>query len=185
MRTVTALLLAFVPCLALAAPPVLVPAEGSRLGFETSYDGEPIRGRFERFEARIAFDPADLANSRFDVVIDLASADTGNEERDEVLLGGDFFAVRTLAEARYEARRFRELPDSRFVAEGTLTLRGVSLPVELAFRWTEGKAPVLEGTASVPRLAFGVGASRDWRDTRSLPDAVAVSTRLVLGNATP
>ena len=49
----------------------------------------------------------------------------------------------------------------------------------------EGKAPVLEGTASVPRLAFGVGASRDWRDTRSLPDAVAVSTRLVLGNATP
>lgn len=185
MRAVTALLLAFAPTLALAAPPVLVPAEGSRLGFETSYDGEPIRGRFERFEARIAFDPADLANSRFDVVIALASADTGNEERDEVLHGPEFFAVTRLAEARYEARRFRALPDGRFVAEGSLTLRGVSAEVPLTFRWEAGTVPVLEGTASVPRLAFGVGAGPDWKDTRSLPDAVAVSTRLLLTKPAP
>jgi polyisoprenoid-binding protein YceI len=179
------LLFALAPLPALAAPPVLTPAEGSRLGFETSYDGEPIRGRFDRFQARIAFDPADLANSRFEVVIDLASADTGNEERDEVLLGPEFFAVHRLAEARYEASRFQALPGSRFVAEGTLTLRGVSLAVPLSFRWTEGPSPVLEGTATVPRLAFGVGAGRDWRDTRSLPDEVKVSTRLVLVNAAP
>lgn len=153
-------------------------AAGSTLGFASRYDGEAFDGNFARFTADIAFDPVTV-EGQFEVLIILSSATTENDERDEILLGADFFDATTMPQARYAASRFRKLADGRFVAEGTLTLRGISRPVPLTFRWTSGSTPMLEGSATVPRLAFGVGGG-DWADTTILADAVQVTTRLVL-----
>ena len=151
----------------------------SKLGFTATYMDEAFEGSFTRFTPAIRFDPADLASSRFDVRIVLASAGTANAERDEMLLGSEFFDATGVPEARYVATRFRALGGNRFVADGTLTLRGVSKAVPLTFTWTPGAKPVLAGTATVSRLAFKVGTG-DWTDTELLPDAVKVTTRLVL-----
>jgi polyisoprenoid-binding protein YceI len=156
----------------------------SKLGFTATYQDEAFEGSFARFTPAIRFDPADLANSRFDVRISLASANTANAERDEMLLGSEFFDAAGMPEARYVATRFRALGGNRFVAEGTLTLRGVSKPVPLTFTWTPGATPVLVGEATVSRLAFKVGTG-DWTDTELLPDAVKVKTRLVLARKAP
>ena len=45
----------------------------STLTFAGSADGEAFTGTFKTFIAAIAFDPADLSGSSFDVTIDLAS----------------------------------------------------------------------------------------------------------------
>lgn len=165
---------------ATAAPAADYDAQpGSKLGFTATYMDEAFEGSFARFTPVIRFDPSDLAGSRFDVRIVLASAGTQNAERDEMLLGSEFFDASGVPEARYVATRFRALGGNRFVAEGTLSLRGVSKPVPLTFTWTPGARPVLAGTATVSRLAFKVGTG-DWTDTELLPDAVKVSTRLVL-----
>lgn len=166
------------PVPAASAAPSYSQGAGSSLGFASSYDGESFEGRFARFNAAIAFDPA-TATGRFDVVIELGSANTENEERDEVLLDAEFFNAAAMPQARYTATRFRKLGDGRFVAEGTLSLRGVTQAVPLTFRWTQGAAPVLEGSATVPRLAFKVGTG-DWADLELMPDAVRVTTKLVL-----
>jgi polyisoprenoid-binding protein YceI len=166
------------PASAPTATPVWQNAPGSTLSFASSYDGEAFEGHFARFDARIAFDPAG-ARGQFDVRIILASAGTENDERDDTLKGSDFFNIASAAQARYQASRFRKLADGRFVADGTLTLRGISKPVPLTFTWTAGAMPVLAGSAVVKRLEFGVG-SGDWSDTAVLPDAVTVRTRLVL-----
>lgn len=174
-------LLAFLALFALpavASTPTYTAAAGSTLGFGASYDGEAFTGRFDRFSADIAFDPATAAG-RFDVVIELGSAGTDNDERDETLLGAEFFDAARTPQARYVATRFRKLDDGRFVAEGVLTLRGIAKAVPLTFTWTAGAMPVLAGSATVPRLAFNVGTG-DWADTAVLPDAVSVTTRLVL-----
>ncbi len=152
---------------------------GSTLRFTSSYDGESFDGRFARFVPTLRFDPEALETARLDVEIDLASATTDHDERDEVLVGPEFFDSGGVASARYVATSFRALGGGRFVAEGTLTLRGASHPVPLEFRWTPGPMPVLEGEASVRRLAFGVGEG-DWADTSVLPDEVRVTTRLML-----
>ena len=178
MRSLAALLILLAAPLATATTTTYTHAAGSTLGFASSYDGEAFEGRFAQFTTDIAFDPA-TATGRFDVVIALASAGTENEERDETLLGADFFNTAAMPQARYQATRFRKLADGRFVAGGTLTLRGVTKPVPLTFAWTPGTAPVLAGSATVKRLEFGVGAG-DWDDTEVMPDAVAVTTRLVL-----
>lgn len=182
MRAVLALL---VPT-ALAAPPALaadyVQAPGSTLTFASRYDGEAFSGRFPAFTTRLSFDPKQLAASKLDVVIPLAGATTANPERDETLLGSDFFHVARFAQARYTATRFRSLGGNRYAADGTLSLRGVSKPVTLAFTWTPGARPVLGGKATVKRLDFGIGGG-DWADTATLPNEVEVSTRVVLAPA--
>jgi polyisoprenoid-binding protein YceI len=177
---------AFALAAALAAAPALaadyVQAPGSTLAFATQYDGETFSGTFPGFATTFRFDPADLAASKLDVAIPLAGARTGNDDRDSTLRSGDFFDVARFAQARYTATKFRSLGDGNYVADGVLELHGVRKPVALSFTWTPGKAPVLAGKATVQRLDFGIG-SGDWADTSLIPDAVAISTRVVFAPA--
>ena len=162
---------------ALAAEWALQP--GSTLGFSGSYDGEAFAGHFAKFTPQIRFDPAKPTSSRFDVRIQLASADTGNSERDDVLRGNDFFNAARMPEARFVASKFRALGGNRYAADGTLSLRGISRPVTLNFTWTAGVNAVLTGEATLKRLDFKIGEG-DWADTDLLPNMVKVKTRLVL-----
>ncbi|MEZ0472357.1 YceI family protein [Luteimonas salinilitoris] len=155
-----------------------VQAPGSSLVFAGTYQGEVFSGRFPGFRTTFAFDPDDLADARLDVVIPLASATTGNADYDGELRGPTFFDSVKFAQARYSADTFRALDDGRYAADGTLSLRGVGRPVTLTFTWTPGEQPVLTGRATVNRLEFGVG-SGDWEDTSVIPDAIAISTKVV------
>lgn len=155
---------------------------GSTLGFTASYDGEVFNGKFGKFTPTIRFDPAKPAEGLFDVRIALTSADTGNGERDETLRGAEFFNAAKFAEARYVANKFRALGGNKFAADGNLTLHGISKPVVLAFTWTAGAKPVLDGQATLKRLDFQIGTG-DWADVGVLPNEVKVKTHLVLAPA--
>lgn len=155
---------------------------GSSLGFTSSYQGEAFAGSFAKFKSSINFDPARLAQSRFDVRITLSSANTKNSERDEMLLGSDFFNASAQAEAQYVATKFRALGNNRFVADGVLSLRGISKSTPLTFTWMPGVTPQLVGTAKIQRLDFKVGMG-DWDDLELIPNAITVNTRLILAPA--
>ena len=154
-------------------------AKGSSLGFSSSFQGEAFSGSFSRFTPQIRFDPKRLDQARFDVSIDLASADTRNSERDDTLKTSDFFDVRKTPTARYTATSFKDLGKGRYQANGTLSLRGINKPVALVFSWKPGQSAILTGEATVNRLDYKVGTG-DWSDTGILPNAVKVKTVLVL-----
>ena len=156
-----------------------VQAPGSTLVFASKYDGEVFTGKFAGFTTTMSFDPARLATSKLDVVIPLTGTSTGNGDRDSTLASADFFNIAKFAQARYTATKFRALGGNQYAADGNLSLRGVSKPVVLTFTWTPGAQPVLAGKATVKRLDFGVGTG-DWADTGSIPNEVAVSTKVVL-----
>jgi len=160
-----------------------VQAQGSALSFASQYDGMTFTGRFPEFETRLSFDPDDLASARLDVSIALASAITGNRDRDSTLKTADFFNVARFASARYSARTFRALGDNRYAADGTLELKGVEKPVTLTFTWTPaaaaGAPAILSGSATLKRLEFGIG-SGDWSNTSTIPDEVAIATKVRL-----
>ena len=153
-------------------------AAGSSLKFTGSYQGEAFEGSFPGFGTALRFDPAQLGSSRLDVVIPIASATTGSEDYDDEMLGNAFFDAKKFPQARYTATKFRALGGNRFAADGTLSLHGVSKPVTLTFTWTPGAKPVLDGKATVKRLAFGIGAG-EWADTEMLPDEISVTTKVV------
>lgn len=156
-----------------------VQAPGSKLTFAGTYQGDVFTGRFPGFATQLSFDPADPSAAKLDVVIPMASATTDNADFDGELRGAAFFDTAKFAQARYTATGFRALGGDRYAADGTLELHGVRKPVTLTFTWTPGAQPVLAGKATVRRLDFGVGEG-DWADTSLIPDAIAVSTRVVL-----
>ncbi len=154
-------------------------AAGSTLAFATQYDGDTFSGTLPGFTTRLSFDPANLPAARLDVTIPLAAARTGNADRDNTLHGSDFFNADKFPQAHYVARAFRSLGNGDYAADGTLDLHGIRKPVTLTFHWTPGAKPVLAGKAVVKRLDFGIGTG-DWADTALIPNAVAISTRVVL-----
>ena len=151
---------------------------GSSLGFSGKYQGEAFNGQFPGFVTTFSFDPTQLATAKLDVAIPLATATTRNADYDSELRGTSFFSSKKFPQARYTATKFRSLGGNKYAADGTLSLRGVSKPVTLAFTWTAGAKPVLTGTALVKRLDFGVG-SGDWADTSLIPNEIAVTTKVV------
>ncbi|MBS0200111.1 MAG: YceI family protein [Proteobacteria bacterium] len=169
--------------LALSAAPAFatdyVQAPGSGLAFAGKYQGDTFTGTFPGFMTKMSFDPQQLATAKLEVTIPMATATTRNPDYDGQMRGDAFFDSAKFATATYSATKFRALGGNRYAADGTLSLHGISKPVTLEFTWTPGAKPVLTGKATVKRLDFGVGGG-DWADTKLIPDAIAVSTKVVL-----
>ncbi len=172
----------FVALLLIAGPVFAadyVQAPGSSLVFAGTYQGAVFTGRFPGFATTLSFDPQHLSTARLDVHIPLASATTANADYDVQMRGDAFFDASKFAQAHYIATRFRSLGSNRFIADGTLSLHGMTKPVSLTFTWAPGMQPVLTGRATVKRLDFGVGGG-DWADTDLIPNEIAISTKLIL-----
>jgi polyisoprenoid-binding protein YceI len=164
-----------------AAPAYELEPGGSSLKFLAVQQGAKFESHFDTFTARVQFDPARPETGRILARITLASVDTGNPERDEILKTADWFGVGQWPEATFVANRIVRVTDG-YSASGTLALRGVSRPVTLRFHWTpatNGKPARLNGGASVERLAFGVGQG-DWQDTAYVGNAVAIQVDIRL-----
>lgn len=170
---------------AAAAPPAwIVDKAGSSLRFTSSMAGESFTGAFRRWDADIRFDPADLPASSVTATIDVASAATGNPDRDQALPTDTFLDAPAFPKARFVARRFTALGGGRYQADGILTLRGVSKPLSLPFSLViQGGQARMTGQVAINRLAFGVGQG-EWKATTTVPAAVTVSV-VVAARRTP
>lgn len=174
-----ALALALLGCTAALAAPLGADASAGTLRFEAEQAGATFSGGFKRFRVRLDFDPAAPEAGLLEVIVDAASIDTQDPERDEVLRGPDFFAVDRYPEARYRAARF-ERAGSGWRALGELSIRGVTRPVPVTFTLApDGSATVIEGRASLRRLEFGLGQG-DWAATDWVGDTVDVRFELAL-----
>ncbi|WP_129641856.1 YceI family protein [Peristeroidobacter agariperforans] len=169
--------------LALAASQWSLQPKDSKLTFVGEQAGAQFEGGFDKFTAEIAFDPKDLAASRFDVKIDTASVNTQDEERDTTIKSADLFDVKRFPSARYVADKFTDKGSNKFAATGKLTLRNVTkdVPIEFTFENKGGDA-WLKGTAKIKRLDFGVGQG-DWKDTSQVGNDVQVRFALRLKGA--
>ena len=105
---------------AAGAPVWTIDPTKSKLGFSGSQTGQPFSGNFSRFNAAIALDPAHLDASQIKVTVDLASAATGDTQRDRALPGDDWFDISQFPQAtfiseniRQEARRHAMKPTAR------------------------------------------------------------------------
>ena len=154
-----------------------VDRSSAELGFSTSWSGEAVRGSFNDWSADIRFSPDDLANSRIKVTINTRSASTGDAQRDSTLPGTEFFDTSAHPQAEFTASRIRKAGADRYVASGTLSLKGVSAPITLPFRLTiDGDTATARGTASLDRTTFGVGQGM-YADISSIPAMVNVEFR--------
>lgn len=153
------LLLAAAP--AAASQWAVVPSQSS-LGFTPQWNGQAIEGRFPKFTASIQFDPAKLAEARVDATIDLSAAVTPDRTVNGSLPGADWFDVKKSPTARFRSTSITQVKPGQYLAKGTLTLRGVSVPVSLPFMLKiEGDTAVMSGQTVLDRRSFGIGQESD------------------------
>jgi len=148
--------------------------EESRLGFQADQNGR-FEGQFNRFTAAMRFAQDDLANSGFDVEIDVTSIDTGSQKRDRELPKSDWFNFDAFPKAYYTAETIRQTDDG-YEAVGELTIRDNTHPVTLPFTWeTTGDTARMKGDVVIDRIRYDIGQG-DWTD----PSVVAHNVRVIV-----
>ena len=158
MRAVVTLLTLLLTALPATARPWIVEPTASRLEVGFSQGSSTVTARFERFEARIEFDPDALDRSSVEVDVDLASFASGDPTRDGQAVSSEFLDVATSPVATYRAKGFRALGGDRYAVEGDLTLRGVTRPVaHEAEIVIDGDRARARGTVPLARTDFAVG----------------------------
>jgi polyisoprenoid-binding protein YceI len=174
---VTATLIAGV---ALAATAWRTEPTRSKLAFVGTQAGAQFEGVFERFTANINFDPKSLADSKFDVTIDVKSVNSKDKERDDIIRSADIFAANKFPAARYVADKFVDNGGGKFTGHGKLTLRDVTRDTPIEFTYTpDASGAILKGSAKIKRLDFGVGQG-EWKDTQWVANEVRVDFNLKL-----
>ncbi len=156
----------------------VVPAS-SKLEFMGTQAGAEFTGTFRAFSASVEFDPLAPERARIDVQIQLASVDSKDKDRDNVIRGPDIFDTAHFPVAHYLARSIAK-SGTGYTALGALTLRGVTKDVAITFQFVPANGSAqLTGTAQLKRLDFGAGQG-DWKSTEWVGDAVRISFSLVL-----
>jgi polyisoprenoid-binding protein YceI len=145
--------------------------------------GAQNKGKFTKFPVTLDFAPENLAASKLDVVVQIASLDTGDKERDDTLKGADMFSVDKFPQAHFTSTQITKTANG-YDAVGKLTLRGVTRDFHVPFQFKisdeQGQAVgYLLGKTTVKRLDFGVGQG-DWKSTEWVGNEVSVSYSLRL-----
>ncbi|MGH7566769.1 MAG: YceI family protein [Gemmatimonadota bacterium] len=122
-----------------------------------------VTGKFNRFAATFAYDPADPESSWVTATIDAASVDTDNDRRDNHLRSADFFAADSYPTLTFQSTGVEQVEDGRLRVLGDLSIRGVTKPVvlEIALEGAtvgQGGQPITGWTAetTVNRKDYGL-----------------------------
>ena len=148
---------------ALSGTYVLDPSH-SRIGFVARHAMiTKVRGSFGDFEANAHLDFTDPAKSSANVVIQVASIDTGSTQRDEHLRTNDFFDVPSFPTWTFTSTSVEAKGSDEFVLNGDLTIKGTTQPVSIDFEHTGTATDAFgnlragfEGRATLSRKDFGV-----------------------------
>ncbi len=171
-------LLALAPCRAQGADWKMDPA-GSKLEFIATFEKTAAPGEFKEFDARLRFDPDKPAGSSLDVMIKVTSADMNIPDVNKEIRGKDWFDYAGFPQAEFRSTDLRR-DGKRYVARGTLTLKGVKQSVEVPFTWTAaGDGAVMEGEFTLKRGAFGIGTG-EWAATNVIGADVKVKFKVKL-----
>jgi polyisoprenoid-binding protein YceI len=119
-----------------------------------------VRGQFKRVTGTVVASEQSVP-SKIDVVIDAASIETGDSQRDDHLRSPDFLDVERYPKLRFVSNQIEALGGSRYKIYGDLTIRNISKPVAPEAVLS---APVKDpwGLTRTGASATGVLNRKDW-----------------------
>ncbi|PLT27750.1 YceI family protein [Peribacillus deserti] len=101
-----------------------------------------VNGSFNKFDAVIEADPADLTTADIEFTIDTASIDTRNDDRDVHLRSADFFDTEAYPSITFKSNEITKTGDNEYSVAGDLTLHGVTRPEAFTVTFEgQGKDP--------------------------------------------
>lgn len=90
-----------------------------------------VTGFITDFEGKLETQNADFSASKLDVSLKANSVSTNNKNRDAHLISADFLDSEKFPEIRFVSTTFRKITDKKFLLDGRLTIKGITLPITL------------------------------------------------------
>jgi polyisoprenoid-binding protein YceI len=119
------------------------------------FDGGDPSGEFSGMKGTIQFDDKDLASSKFDVTIDVASINTGNGMKNTHAKSEKWFDAEKYPVIKFTSSSIVATA-SGYEANGTLDIHGVQKPVTIPFTFTGN---VFTGNIEVNRLDYNINTA--------------------------
>jgi len=178
LRTLT--LLALVAAAPLAAAQG-VQVDKSEIRFVSKQMGVNVDGRFRKWTANVVFLPADLAHSKADFDIELASIDLASAESESEVKGAVWFNTAKFPVAHFASSSVRSTGPDKYEFAGTLAIKGTTrnVVVPVTVRKDAAGNAVADGPFTVKRLEYKIGEG-EWADPSTVADDVTVRIRMVL-----
>jgi polyisoprenoid-binding protein YceI len=152
------------PINALAATYSLDPAH-TTIGFKVKHLMiSNVKGVFEKFKGTVAIDESDIAKSKVNVSIEMASINSNIAKRDEHLRSGEFFDVAKYPVMTFDSTKVERSGADTLKVTGNLTIKGVKKQVILTVDGPSGEMKSPQGVvkrgasavATINRQDFGV-----------------------------
>lgn len=153
----------------------------SEIRFVSKQMGINVEGSFRRWKANIVFLPGDLAHSKADFDIELASIDLASDEAESEIRRRSWFDTAKFPVARFVSSSIKDLGGGKYEVAGKLTLKGISRDAVVPIVLTKDASgnSVADGTFTVKRLDYRIGDA-DWADPDTVANEVIVRVRMVL-----
>lgn len=123
-----------------------------------------VKGQFTGVSGKLSLDEADVTKSRVEAIIDAASINTREPDRDKHLKSADFFDVEKFPTLSFRSANITRTGEDELAVEGDLTIHGVTRKVVFAVEGptAPGKDPWgntrigLSATTKINRKDYGL-----------------------------
>ena len=121
-----------------------------------------VRGEFEKVTGNVMLDDAAPAKSSVEIVIDAASVNTRNAQRDGHLKSPDFFDVANHPKLTFKSTKIEKAGKGKFKVTGDFTMRGVTKPLTLMVEGPTAPTKDMMGRQIRGVAAKGKLNRKDW-----------------------
>lgn len=154
-------------------------ADRSTVTFTSKQMGVPVDGRFRKFNASLAFDPAKPAQAIAKMEVDLASIDAGSKDANDEVAGKSWFNVKAFPTASFVTTGVKPLGGDRYEVAGKLTIKGKTQDVVAPATFKrDGANGVFDGGFVLKRLDFAIGDG-PWSDVSAVANEVQIRFQIV------
>jgi polyisoprenoid-binding protein YceI len=139
----------------------------------------PTDGKFNKFSAQIAFDPAKPAAGSANITIDTGSYDLGDDDYNKQVRGAEWFDAARFPTATFVSSAIAPAGGNKFNVTGKITIKGKSQTVTVPVTVTQsGATETFDGALPIKRTQFDVGTG-EWKDTSIVADDVVIKFHIV------
>jgi len=129
--------------------------------YSIQFSNSDVNGIFKKFTGSIDFDEANLATSKFNISIDVASINTGNGLQNKHAKGEEWFDAAKYPYIKYTSSKI-EKTATGFKVSGQLEMKGVKKDLSFPFTFVKnGNGGTFNAEFSVNKNEYKVGKSGD------------------------
>lgn len=127
--------------------------------YEIKFDGGKVKGIFKGLKGDIIFNETDLAHSKIDVEVDVATINTGKSTMDDHAKNESWFDAKKYPKISFKSLDIKKL-DNGFSVLGELSMHGVKKALSFPFQFKQtDSGGLFEGQFKINRKDFGINGN--------------------------